>query len=169
MTIEELLIIEELRTLRQAYSAYYDTQDIDNLVELFTEDAVCEFGKNYGVWRGRQEIRANYLESFKAVGSSMDALHVITNPWIKLTGKNEAHGRCYLIDLLTRQKPVTGLATPGGHGNPLLYLGIYEDDYRKVGDTWLISHTTLHFLWPERSFDGLRDACRPQDKLTSRR
>jgi hypothetical protein len=169
VTIEELLIIEELRNLRQAYSAYYDTQDIDNLVSLFTEDAVCEFGKDYGVWRGRQEIRANYLASFKPVGSCMDALHVITNPWIKVTAPDQAHGRCYLIDLLTRQKPVTGLATPGGHANPLLYLGIYEDDYRKVGGRWLISHTTLHFLWPERSFDGLRDPCSPAPELTSPR
>ena len=158
MTIEELLIIEELRNLRQAYSAYYDTQDIDNLARLFTDDAVCEFGKDYGVWRGKQEIRANYLASFQAVGTTFDALHVITNPWIKLTGKDTAHGRWYLLDLLTRQKPVTGLATQGGHANPLLYLGIYEDDYRKVGNEWLISHTTLHFLWPERSFEGLRDS-----------
>jgi hypothetical protein len=52
VTIEELLVIGELRNLRQAYSAYYDTQDIDNLMGLYTEDAVCEFGKDtaHGRW-----------------------------------------------------------------------------------------------------------------------
>ena len=81
---------------------------------------------------------------------------IFQHTWIKVTGKDTAHGRWYLIDLLTRQKPVTDMSTPGGHGNPLLYLAVYEDDYRKVGNAWRICHTTLHFLWPARSFEILR-------------
>jgi hypothetical protein len=156
MTIDELLVIEEIRNLRYGYSAFLDSHDLDALLGLFTNDAVCEFGADFGLWRGKEEIRQGYVAAMKDIGTTFDAMHVVTNPWIQVTGPDTAHGRWYLLDLLTRQKPVTGLATRGGHDNPLLYVGVYEDDYRKVAGAWRICYTKLHFLWPDRSFSGLR-------------
>ena len=37
-----------------------DSGQIDALGDIFTEDAVCEFGPEYGNWEGRETIRANY-------------------------------------------------------------------------------------------------------------
>jgi hypothetical protein len=34
--------------------------------------------------------------------------------------------------------------------NPFIYLGVYDDEYRKVDGKWLIASCTLQFLWPER-------------------
>jgi hypothetical protein len=157
MTIDELLAIEEIRNLRLEYSASFDHQDLEALMSLFTEDAICDFG-SYGTWSGADTIRRNYKENMGYVGSPFDSLHVVTNPLIRLTGAATAHGRWYLLDLLTRQKPVTSLETRGGHDNPLLWLGLYEDDYRKVGGAWKIAYCKLSFLWPTRSYGALRHA-----------
>jgi len=156
LTIEDLLVAEELRNLRLAYAAHYDSQNLDALVSLFAEDAICDFGPEWGRWEGRETIRKNYAAALATTGSAFDSLHVVTNPWITRTGATTAHGRWYLLDLLTRQKPVTELATRGGHDNPLLYLAIYEDDYRKVGDSWKFAYCQLHFLWPERKYAALK-------------
>lgn len=156
MTLDELLTIEEIRNLRIGYAAHFDAHELDALMELFTDDAVCEFGAGYGNWKGRDEIRTNYKGAMEHIGKPFDAIHVITNPWIKVTGPTTAVGRWYLTDCAIRQAPITGLTTRGGHDNPLLYLGIYEDEYRKVNGKWLISHVKLHFLWPDFAFEGLR-------------
>ena len=155
MTVDDLLALEEIRNLRHGYAAHLDAQDLDALVELFTEDATCEFG-HYGTWAGRETIRNNYAAVIQALGRPFDAMHVVTNPWVRLTGPDTARGRWYLIDLLPIQHPETGFASRGGHDNPLLYLGIYEDDYRKVGGRWKIAAVKLHFLWPQHAFEGLR-------------
>ena len=46
MTIEELLEIEEIKNPRMLYSHYYDGVEVEKLVDLFTDDAICEFGPN---------------------------------------------------------------------------------------------------------------------------
>lgn len=154
ITLETLLIKEEVSQLRLAYSAHFDSANLDALVDLFTEDAVCDFG-DYGKWEGRDVIREQYRDNIARVGEAFDSLHIVTNPWITITGPDTAHGRWYLVDCLTRQTPASGMVTQGGHANPMLYLALYEDDYRKVGDVWKIAYTRLHFLWPNREFKAL--------------
>lgn len=148
-SIDRLLAVEEIKNLRLAYSAYFDSQDIEKLGLIFTEDAVCEFDEQYGGdWVGRETIRANYAAVAEQVGAPYNAIHAVTNPWIELTGEDTARGRWYLLDILTRQGALT---SQGGHANPLLYVGLYEDEYRKVDGVWLISRVRLSFLWPERT------------------
>jgi ketosteroid isomerase-like protein len=154
MTLDELLAKDEIRDLRIAYSQHYDALDLDQLMTLFTEDAVCEFG-SYGTWHGRDTIRTNYAAVLKHQDRPFATLHATTNPLIKITGPTTAYGRWYLIDLLAKQQD-SGLKSPGGHDNPLMYLAVYEDQYRKVGGKWLIAHTKLHFLWPQFGFDRLQ-------------
>jgi SnoaL-like domain len=157
MTIEELLALEEIRLLRAAYTAHLDSQDLDRLADLFTEDAVCAYPAEYGGdWVGRETIRANFAGIMPAIGQQFDAIHVTTNPWIELTGPDTAHGRWYLLDWLTRQKAGTAdMVTRGGHDNPLLYLGVYEDEYRRVDGAWKFSRIALHTLWPDRAYTAL--------------
>jgi len=159
MTLEELLAIEEIKNLRNGYAAHFDSHEVDALLGLFTEDAVCDFGEGYGKWHGLEEIGRNFRTAIQNVGAPFDSVHVMTNPWIRIDSPTTAHGRWYLIDWATRQAPLSGMSTRGGHDHPLVYLGVYEDDYRKVGGKWLISYTKLHFLWPERAFTKLRHPC----------
>lgn len=158
MTIDDLLEIESIRQLRLAYSNYFDGQNAEGLASLFAQDAVCEFPEQFGGnWVGRDTIVTNFTNEFAKIGGPYDAMHVVTNPWITLTGPDTAHGRCYLIDLLTRQQAGTGhYTTVGGHGNPLLFLGMYEDEYRKIDGEWRFANIRLPFFWPDRTFKQVR-------------
>ena len=148
MTVEELLDIEAIRNLRMVYGHYYDGQDVDSLVDLFTDDAVCEFGPDYGGdWVGKEQIRANFNQYAQQEGPPYGVLHSVTNPWIRLIDETTANGRWYLHDLFTRE----------GQESPLGLYGIYDDVYKKVDGRWLIDRTRIDFLWPKRQFYGLRD------------
>lgn len=142
-TLEELLEIEEIRKLRVLYSHYFDGRDLDGLAGLFTEDAVCEFGPDFGGdWVGRETIRENYAKVHARHGGVAHSfMHAVTNPWIEITSPDRARGRCYLLDINT--------TVPRGE-NPLTLLGIYVDDYLKVGGRWYIDRTRIDFLWPDR-------------------
>jgi hypothetical protein len=147
MTIDDLLEIEKIKTTRHLYSHYYDSGEVDKLAALFTDDAVCEFGPDYGGdWVGRPAIHANYGKFMSRYGGIFNVLHAVTNPFIQLSGEGRATGRWYLLDLRTAV----------GTENPLILFGIYDDEYRKVGDDWLIHRTRLHFLWPKRDLGTFR-------------
>ncbi|MFN3232080.1 MAG: nuclear transport factor 2 family protein [Alphaproteobacteria bacterium] len=141
MTIEELLEIEEIKKLRSLYSHYYDGAEVDKLANLFTQDAICEFGENYGGnWVGKERIHENYTKWIASEGIPHEVMHAVTNPNITLIDETHAHGRWYLLDLRTKV----------GVENPLILFGIYDDDYRKVFGQWKISRTRIDFLWPNR-------------------
>ena len=104
MTVEELLDIEAIRNLRMVYGHYYDGQDVDSLVDLFTDDAVCEFGPNFGGdWVGKAQIRENFEKWSLREGTPFEVMHATTNPMIRLLSEDSAHGRAYLLDLAEEQ------------------------------------------------------------------
>lgn len=155
MTVDELLTIEEIKLVQLDYCEYVDTHNLDALANLFTEDGVVDLGENYGVWVGKPTIVEQFTEQFRRIGQQFDAIHVVTNPRITVLGPDRAQGRWYLIDLLTRQKPVTELESPGGHANPLIWLAIYECQYRKIEGCWKIARMKFHYLWPSRDYKAL--------------
>ena len=140
--VDELVEIETIKQLRIQYSHYFDGQDVDALADLYTEDAVCEFGPDYGGdWVGKETIRANFDQWSHGEGKPYSVLHAVTNPLIRLIDEKTAHGRWYLMDLRTTE----------GVENPLILFGIYDDVYHKVFGRWLIHRTRIDFLWPKRS------------------
>jgi ketosteroid isomerase-like protein len=149
MTIEELLDIEEIKKLRWQYGHYYDGAQLDDLVDLFTEKAVCEFGPEYGGnWVGKEQIRENYEKWIGHEGGTFNTLHAVTNPQIVLTSPTTAHGRWYLLDLRTTV----------GVENPLILFGIYDEDYEKIFGQWKIARTRIDFLWPKRDVKADKQA-----------
>ncbi len=145
--MEALVEIEKIKKVRILYSHYFDSNDLDSLAALFTDDVVCEFGI-YGTWVGRETLRKNYelvhTEMDKLRTGSYPYLHVITNHWVEMTGPDSAEGRCYLVDMVTQV----------ANKSPLLHLGIYDDEYKKLNGSWKIHRTRLDFLWPDRSVVG---------------
>lgn len=137
--LRELLEIEAIRKTRLLYSHLMDTGRVDDLAELFTEDALCEFGP-YGTWKGRETIRANYHE-VESGNTLFFAMHATCDHMVELAGPETAAGRAYLLE------PATGTAADK---NPFIYLGVYDEDYRKVDGRWLIARCSLQFFWPER-------------------
>ncbi|MEN3976441.1 nuclear transport factor 2 family protein [Emcibacter sp. SYSU 3D8] len=146
MTLDELLAIEEVKQVRHLFSHYFDGRMLGPLVDLFTNDAVCEFGPVFGgEWIGKDQIRARFeavmgQPGMAVHGAPYSVLHAITNPWIRVLDDTTASGRWYLLDLHTAV----------GVENPLILFGIYDDTYRKVEGRWLIHRTRIDFLWPRR-------------------
>ncbi|MDE1149813.1 MAG: nuclear transport factor 2 family protein [Azospirillaceae bacterium] len=135
---------EAIRDLRILYSHYLDSNNLDLLDQVFTADAVVEV--TVGTLRGLTEIRAGLAGAFTLYDrdgqGTYPFLHTVTNHWIKLTGPDTAEGLCYLLDFETASKP---------DPNPLLLLGLYADEYKRVDGAWRISRTRLDVAWPNRS------------------
>jgi hypothetical protein len=141
VTVETLLEIEAIRKLRTLYSYYLDAGELTALVDLFADDAVCEFGP-YGTWTGKKMIGENYAKVMAPMieKGGFQSLHANTNHWIELTGEQSAVGRVYLVDLAT--------GDPGA--NPLIWLGIYDEVYSKLDGSWKMQRSGLQFMWPQR-------------------
>ncbi|MBO9112468.1 MULTISPECIES: nuclear transport factor 2 family protein [Rhizobium/Agrobacterium group] len=142
--IQNLFDIEEIRNLRVLYSHYLDGAHTERLADIFTEDAVVSV--TVGSMRGIEEIEKGLGEAvtlFDRDGKgNYPFLHAVTNHWVRITGPDTAEGRCYLIDFETASKP---------DPNPLLLLGLYSDQYRRVGGQWRISRSQLETVWPQRA------------------
>jgi SnoaL-like domain len=136
-------LIEEygIRELGMQYAQLMDHAYYPRFIDLFAEDAILEFGP-YGVWRGRDEIRRNYDKVYQDLGGKpFLSLHATCNHWVVLHNATQASGRRYLLDMQTTRAP---------EENPLLWLGVYDDDYRKIDGRWTFARISLQFLWPQR-------------------
>ncbi len=148
MTLEELLEKEAIKELRINYSYYYDGMMVDELVDLFTDDAICEFGPDFGGdWVGKEAIKTNFAMFAAMEGIPFGVLHAITNPMIKLIDDTTAHGRWYMHDLITME----------GVEHPPIFYGIYDDVYKKVSGEWKFYRTRIDFLWPKRQVSSPRE------------
>ena len=96
--VRQMIEIDEIKRTKLLYSHLMDTVRIDDLAEIFTEDAICEFGA-FGTWEGRETIRANYHEVEKDV-PPFGAMHGTCDHLVELTGPDTARGRSYLLSLI---------------------------------------------------------------------
>lgn len=137
--LRRLLEIEKIRKVKLYYSQLMDMRDIDGLIKICTDDCVCEYGP-YGVWRGRQEIYDGWKAVFKD-GVPYGGFHATTNQWIELTSPTTALSRSYLHDISNEPDP---------RANPVVWYGIYDEDYVKIDGEWKMRFCRLEFLWPKR-------------------
>ncbi len=141
--LRKLLEIEKIRKVKNFYSHLMDMRDIDALIKICTDDCVCEYGP-YGVWRGRKEIYDGWKAVFEG-GVPYGGFHAITNQWIELTSPTTAVSRSYLHDIVNEPDPRT---------NPVIWYGIYDENYVKIDGEWKMSLCRLEFLWPKRQVSG---------------
>ena len=126
----------EIYQLKSAYGVHYDSPDFEALIDLFTDDAVFDAGP-YGTWRGKDELRAGFLENIGAPDNNFPTLHSFLNPVISIDG-DEATGTWYLLDF----------ALTGGPELPALRAtGVYDERYRREDGRWRIAFTKLTLLW----------------------
>lgn len=145
--LQRLLDAEAIREVRSRYCWAYDRNDLNTLLGVFADDAVCVFGP-FGTWTGIEEIRAGYSATLEVhQGRTM---HAITNPVVRVDG-DTAHGEYYLLDFLF-----------GGAGeSPLKIIAHYLEDYRRAGDDWLITRSEIRFVWNEDQGYITGEAARP--------
>lgn len=141
--LRDLLEVEAIKKVKLLYSQLMDARDIDALIEIVSEDAVCEYGP-YGVWNGKQEIYDGWKEVFKD-GVPYGGFHATTNQWVELMGPTTAVSRTYLHDISHEPDP---------RSDPVVWYGIYDEDYEKIDGAWKIKRCALQFLWPQRIITG---------------
>jgi uncharacterized protein (TIGR02246 family) len=124
--------IEAVKQLKARYCAACDDgYDADRLAALFTEDAVWDGGRTFGLVEGREAIRRHYQGASKRLTV---ARHQVMNPIIEIDG-DTATGHWLLF------QPCT---SAGADGEQAMWLAAtYRDTYRRDGDGWLISGTVI--------------------------
>lgn len=143
-TIEEristLLDIEEIRQLRVQYAHCFDGNKLDGLDTVFAPDAVVDVSA--GEMRGLARIKEGLADFYQIFDRDRRGhypfFHSITNHQVVLESPDFATGLCYLVDFETASKQ---------DSNPLLLLGLYRDEYRRIGQEWRIAASHLDVIW----------------------
>lgn len=139
--LRNLLEVEAIRQLHIDYSLAMDLRNIDTLISLFCDDALCEYGP-YGSWSGKEVILENYRAVLSGeLAAPFTSMHVNTNHNIDILSATRATGQCYLTDIATHV---------AADENPILWFAVYDEEYRKESGKWKFARSSLQFFWPER-------------------
>ena len=123
----EIAASEEIRNLVAGYNAFGDRGRFDDLMELFTPDAVMDIGNGHP-YEGVDQIRGIFTRTSDSMTSGPQPSYVQhhTSPvHITMVDGDHATGRTYFSVLMT-------------HG--LDHWGRYDDKYRRVDGHWRFSH-----------------------------
>lgn len=142
MTLEDLLAREAIRDTMAKYNTSGDRLKVDDYASCFTEDGIIQSERAPGdfIFRyvGRETIRAwqnrwLHRESGDDVvhGASFVRHHLSTSK-INITSPTTATARTYWV----------AWTDIGPDHN-----GVYLDDFRKVGDEWLIALRRVRRDW----------------------
>ena len=123
MEFWEIEAREQIRDLIARYNANGDSGRIEQMMELFCEQAVMEVEKREH--RGLEAIRSLFSAVAVETREKKSAhfiRHFTATHQIDIISDREAKGRCYFQTLTERG---------------LDHWGRYLDDYRRVGERWL--------------------------------
>jgi hypothetical protein len=134
--IQRLMDIEAIKQLKHAYFRCIDTCNVEEMAELFLEDATVHYIGGFYEWKfaNRAELLKAVRESFHRAAIGHHNAHT---PEIQILSDTEATGIWYFCDnmwALNHRFFVTGS-------------GIYWDEYEKVGERWWIRSTKYHRLY----------------------
>ena len=142
-TLQELSDLEDVRQLRLDYSYHFDSGNLEALLDLYTDDAVCDFA-NFGLWTGKDEIRRGWEPYVIRTDAPFTrGRHAMSTPKVVIDG-DSATSEWFLFDMVF----VDGDGSM--RENPMALLGMYEDHCVRVDGVWKIAKTKLHFYWPQR-------------------
>jgi hypothetical protein len=140
-TLNELKDIEALKKLKARYCHLVDARQWNELAELFTEDATCDYGF-FGVYNGRAEIMNKFFRELVESASSF-MVHMVHNPLIEVRG-DSASGTWYLTAQTTMQ-PIN---------QAVWVMGIYRDQFKRVDQRWKLSSLKFEFKYYTPYEDG---------------
>lgn len=117
--------VRRIEQLKYAYLRTLDTKDWDGFAACFVEDVTADYA---GLRLDGRDALVSYLREH--LGPDVITLHQVHHPEIEVAG-DTATGRWYLQDTVIAAE----------HRFRLDGAAFYEDDYVRVGDRWLVSHT----------------------------
>lgn len=139
--VRELRDIEEIKRLKARYCHLVDAGCWDELAELFTEDAVCDYGF-FGRYEGRDQIVERFFRTIVSSASSFNA-HMVHNPIIDVHG-DTASGTWYLTAQTTIQPA----------NQAVWVMGIYHDEFRRIAGRWKLAALKFEFKYYTPYEDG---------------
>ncbi|MCB2078032.1 MAG: nuclear transport factor 2 family protein [Novosphingobium sp.] len=154
MTIDDLLAREAIRDTLAKYNVSGDRLKAEDYAACFTEDGIIESTTRGVAENFRFDGRAAIFEwqnrwrSAKPGEAQKDVVrkatfvrHNLTTCKIDLTGPETAKVRTYWIVM---------------SDNGPDHCGVYLDEFRKVGEDWLIAHRKVRTDWhaPDSLFSG---------------
>ena len=127
-TLQELLDIDAIKSLKARYFRSMDTKDWATLSACFTEDLVADFRDGPGMLA---EGRDNYMQQLTGILAEASTLHHGHMPEINIINEHHATGIWAMEDIVE----LPGLSIQGwGH---------YHETYRKEEGEWKIAATRL--------------------------
>ncbi|QLQ09146.1 MAG: nuclear transport factor 2 family protein [Nocardioidaceae bacterium] len=153
--LEDRADILELLTY---YALLFDSEDLDGVVDLFTEDAYIEFSFDFGnagkvVVNGKAELRPFWADNFESArqGGTLVRRHGQPNTVLRRLSDNKVAG--------TTMAMIGWRATPGSNAwygaephDPTYITGLYEDEFTKIGGLWFFSRRVGTFDQPLPGF-----------------
>lgn len=133
--LQDMIDKQAIIDLTIAYGWLLDHGPRDGLREVFTEDAVANFGGE--LFEGVDAIIAKVEASLGRLSVSQ---HIVTNQQVELAG-DEASCRCYVHAQHTKR------GTEGGDNHVIA--GRYEDRVVRTAEGWRIAHRRLSVDWTE--------------------
>ena len=142
MTLEELLAREAIRDTMAKYNTSGDRLKVDDYAACFTEDGIIESERAPG----------DYI--FRYVGRA--AIHAWQSRWLnREPGEDVVHGASFVRHHLSTCKiDITGPTTATARTYWVAWTdigpdhnGYYVDDFRKVGEEWLIARRRVRRDW----------------------
>lgn len=126
----------EIHDVLARYCVALDTRDWDMLKEVFTETAVCDYGKH-----GQPSGMTAIVDRLRTALQPFDVTqHLIGTSLVTATPAG-AHGRTYLVAQHTRR------GAPDGENYTIA--GTYLDELVRTPGGWRITHRTLSPAWTE--------------------
>lgn len=159
MNVEELAkriqILEDIELIKDLKALYAEVCDDhynpQRMADLFTEDAVWDGGKHFGVHRGKDAV----IEFFTGVSDNIVfARHYFVQPRLKVDGSDLCSGTWYMWMVGTFA------------GNKAVFFAAIEEDvYQRVNGRWFIKNLKLHsdFItpyeegWHKSPFGGIEE------------
>lgn len=123
--ISRLEGIEAIRQLQARYQRCLDTRDFDGIADCFAEDVCSSYGNGSMSYEGRDAVMKFLCGVMRL---NMPSTHLIHGGEVDIIDETHAHAKWYLEDYLLHQRYKMKL-----HG-----AAIYEVDYEKIDDKWVI-------------------------------
>ncbi|MDX2158005.1 MAG: nuclear transport factor 2 family protein [Hyphomicrobiaceae bacterium] len=136
-SLDDLLAIEAIRQLKARYCRFVDTKQWDRLAGVFAPGARLD---GLGSAPDGSDA-ATFVAGISKRLARVISIHHVHNPEITITGPGIAQGIWPMMDYLEFPADERPSEAPESRG--FVGYGFYEEEYRKVGDTWLIAHLRL--------------------------
>jgi hypothetical protein len=150
--LQHLEDLRDIERLQRAYGYFLDNLMMEEIVELFTDDAEVEIGSR-GTHRGRAGVdvlmRQILGQGRRGIGVGEVLNHLQLQGIVTVADDGStARGRWRAFLMI-------GNTEAHGHRTAMLAEGLYENEYEKIGGRWRIRRLWWNptFYWPLPGFD----------------